>query len=53
MIWKEWVKDDNKVKIAIKEECKGELLERLKDDWMVFQEHVRTKRIQSNAFLER
>ena len=50
-MWKEWVKDENdKVRLAMKEGCKGELLELLRDEWAVFEEHVRVKRIQANAF---
>ena len=51
LVWKEWVKDENdKVRVAMKEGCKGELLEDLRESFTQFKEHVRVKRIQANAF---
>ena len=49
--WKMWEKDESKrVYVASKDTCKGELLDLTLKDWAFFQEHVRVKHIQAEAF---
>ena len=44
--WKMWEKDESKrIYVAVKETCKGELLDLILKDWDFFQEHVRVKHI--------
>ncbi|XP_063228207.1 uncharacterized protein LOC134534095 isoform X1 [Bacillus rossius redtenbacheri] len=49
--WKEWKKnDENKIKLVIKEDCLGDIYEKLIADMPKMMLHVNTKRIQHDEF---
>lgn len=49
--WDEWVKNDSgRLRLETRSCCEGELLEKIIDGLPLFQDHVRIKRVQSNAF---
>ncbi|KAF2888347.1 hypothetical protein ILUMI_17826 [Ignelater luminosus] len=52
VIWKEWVKaDDKKYRLIIHETSTGKLFEKIKEDFIEFLHHVSIKKIQSDTFL--
>lgn len=51
VFWKEWCKDDNRrLKLQLKSSTRGDLFEMLIQEMPSFQEHVRVKRVQAEAF---
>ena len=51
VFWKQWEKaDSGRLKLITKQGCVGELMDEILDSISSFQEHVRIKRIQSDAF---
>ena len=52
VVWNEWQKNEvsGRLEIKVNHSAKGDLRAKLLKDLNVFQEHVRIKRVQSNAF---